>query len=893
MTASFDAVYRDPFVLGSPTVTRYPVGTSIEAMVVNHPSVPKWFATGGEVRIDGVLVPRPLWASIKPKAPANVTLHAPIQGGSGGRKQIGALVATLALTVATQGILSGAIAGGLTGATATATTTLATGLAAGTALAGSLLIAAVFQPPSRVNGSQSGIDRDKNGAASVQGNLLEANAPLPRVIGTRKVFPPLAAQPFAFYDGDDEVVEAVFVLAGPHKIEDIRLDDVLIEDAEDVEIEVREGWTDDIPVTFAQRQVVNSESSIELSTHRTLDDKKDRIESPEDVPVFHPFVIRDGVDFANMQIELPQGLSVDGNDTISMFVPFRLRIRKKGDVSWRNMPELHYSSPALIQTRTTIRFEFRDEPQPFDPTFGLGGWIEARRSTVAQTDTPGFPAWVADTYFSSGISGDAEYMSGQVTTTSGVRNVTLSREMATFHLDRAEFTAGEYEVEVKRGLALRRSDYSASAYTYKGAVRDFFQYRGDADGLILPMSRSNVIDNIVVIRVASVWEDDPVKRPGFAKIAVRARNRAVSNLSAVASGYVKDWDGSSWVTWTTTSNPAPHYNDVLRGQFNLDPVPESIVDNDSLVEWRTACAAAGHEVNHVAEGDRIDDLLRIIAGVGFARPYNAEVWGVVRDSDRTAEPPIQIFTPRNSAGFKWTKAFGRRAAGLRVNYQTERDDQIVVFLDEVDESRLEQITYEGITDPAKAAERALYDLGQAKYRSTFYEFVAPAESIVCRRGSLIGAQHDTIYHRAGSGRILEVIASDGNVTGVRIDGDVEVMSTAGMNAVTDMSAVANMSDVGVKTAAAIRNTDGTITVHPLSNVTGLTDTLVFETPVVNATTAGGPFDEGVVPLIDHGCVVAVGPRSQEFRRMIVFSITPRPDHSATIVAVDEAPQLWT
>jgi hypothetical protein len=34
------------------------------------------------------------------------------------------------------------------------------------------------------------------------------------------VFPPLAAEPLVYFDGVDEVVEACYALAGPHRLTD-------------------------------------------------------------------------------------------------------------------------------------------------------------------------------------------------------------------------------------------------------------------------------------------------------------------------------------------------------------------------------------------------------------------------------------------------------------------------------------------------------------------------------------------------------------------------------------------------------------------------------------------------------------------------------------------------
>jgi hypothetical protein len=52
-------------------------------------------------------------------------------------------------------------------------------------------------------------------------------APLPRVIGHMRIFPPLYSYPLVEIPGD-AAIEAIFGLAGPHKIEDISVNGDLV-----------------------------------------------------------------------------------------------------------------------------------------------------------------------------------------------------------------------------------------------------------------------------------------------------------------------------------------------------------------------------------------------------------------------------------------------------------------------------------------------------------------------------------------------------------------------------------------------------------------------------------------------------------------------------------------
>ncbi|WP_186389463.1 hypothetical protein, partial [Stappia sp. TSB10P1A] len=338
-------------------------------------------------------------------------------------------------------------------------------------------------------------------------------------------------------------------------------------------------------------------------------------------------------------------------------------------------------------------------------------------------------------------------------------------------------------------------------------------------------------------------------------------------------------------------NPAPWLLEAMTGRLNADPIPLDVVDLDGVLAWRSDCYAQNYTCDMVAEGESLSDLLRIIASCGYARPYQSEVWGVIRDRDRSAEAPVQVFSPRNMSKFRWTRAFARIPAGLRVTWKDAlalgRERQAIVYRRGAagTDARTEQVSYEGLVDEDKVRRRAAFDLAQAEHRSAFYDFTAPAEAIRCRRGSLIAVNHDVLTRHSQYGRIVSVTTSGGNVTGIVLDCTIEVANTADMLATANLLAVPDMLDVGTRTGIAIRRGDGATSVHALSTAPGTTDTLTFATPVPNVIVAGQP-------AIDAGCLVVVGTIGREYRRMIVSEIRNGKGLTAQITAVDEAPQIW-
>lgn len=377
----------------------------------------------------------------------------------------------------------------------------------------------------------------------------------------------------------------------------------------------------------------------------------------------------------------------------------------------------------------------------------------ARRE--AQDGIP-YTAFAADKYVTILQSETIDYRSDTSLTTN-VRNVLLSADTVSVYLSAEDWPAGIYEIEVIRGATFRDNLFTSNTYVYNGSILDFY---GTISTGTLPLTREGLLDRVQIRRIVSIRKQYPINQKNLALIALKARNRSIGRLSVKASGYVRDWDGTGWHDLITTSNPVPHFLDILTGPLNFDPIPEDIIDLDGLLEWRQACIDNDFTCDMVAEGDGLQDILRIIASCGYARPYQSEFYGIVRDYNRSDEAPVQVFSPRNMAGFGWKKAFARVPAGFRVNYRDEDVDysskQIVVYRKgaEGTDARTEQVSFDGFVSEAKIIKRASFDLAQAEHRATFYSWTSPAEAIVCRRGSLVAVVHDILTRHYGYALLL-------------------------------------------------------------------------------------------------------------------------------------------
>lgn len=873
------AVYREPFSLGAPRFARLPDGLSLLGLRRTMPGLPEGFDDHGVICVNGVEAPRALWGAIKPKASVTeVTFHMPPRGGEDGAKNILSIVASIAITVATGFIAGGGLA--TQGGWFAARSVSALALAGAVSLGASLLMSALVAPPT--------VDTSANlqnpGAASATGNVLQVNAPIPRVIGQRKVYPPMAMEPVTYFDGPDELVEAAYVLNGPHQITDIRLGAAAIAGVADIEYETREGWIGSPLVTLLRRQARTDALQAELRGHvvsaddgRTLDTRTGDIASA--LPQVQVVATKTAPDEHQLQLIFAQGLHRNASETNRIRVPVRLRLRAVGSGTWVNLPELHFQAANIRQLRTTIRLVWTDDSATTPEAAGAEGWVEARVASPGQTIAPVTSGWAADAYFVG--SGD-DWVSASNLGTTGVSHISLDRYTASIFLDTATFPKGRYEVEVQRGSAFLASDYNASAYTYDGDVWDFWGYQGLPGQIAL--SRDGVMDSLYILRSVSVWDENPLPSQDLAVVAIRARNRAVDAVSCVAGGLVKDWNGTGWEDWVVTDNPAPHLRDILTGMENENPVPLDLIDEDGLVDWRQACIDLGYTCNALIEDQSLDDAARIVASCGYARPYMSDVWGVVRDKDRSADAPLQVFTPRNMANFQWTKGFALLPDGLRVNFRDASRDyemhQISVFRDGVsnDSGNVEQVTYEGIIDEADARARAIYDQAQARLRNTFYSCDVSAEVVLTRQGDLVAVQHDILTEWAGSARIVSIETdTSGDVVALVLDTPVPVADYDFLDDLAAMDDEDDLSLFGVKSGVVIRR-EATVTTHQIAGALG---------PRIE-------FSPPLSPVgIYEGGLVGVGPMGAEYLRLIVASVRPKPNFEATITFVDEAPELWS
>jgi ribosomal protein L12E/L44/L45/RPP1/RPP2 len=190
------------------------------------------------------------WHRVRPRPGARLTFRVvPLGGGN-------TLRSLLLLTVVIAAAFFAPYLAGAIGFTAGSTGfSIASGLI-GMAInaVGNYLLNALFPiKPPKLSDQSSG---DSVSSISGARNQADPWGPVPLVLGRHRVHPKYAANPWTEIVGDDQYLRLLFCFGyGPLEIEDMRIGTTPALNFEGVEIEVRNGYDDDEPLTLYPNQV--------------------------------------------------------------------------------------------------------------------------------------------------------------------------------------------------------------------------------------------------------------------------------------------------------------------------------------------------------------------------------------------------------------------------------------------------------------------------------------------------------------------------------------------------------------------------------------------------------------------------------------------------------------
>lgn len=371
--------------------------------VLSHPEInaPEWFWNQGCVKIGGHVVPRELWSKVRLKPSSHsVVSFMPVPQQQALSTAILVVAAVAALAVASFGIPFLGIAAG---------SIFANLIAAGIGIAGQLLAGALSPAP--VIDNQTG-NAATPVTAGFSGNTPVLNDVLPVVLGTVGFSPPPLMPPYTVYDLNTTRVIAVVGLEGRCAIANILINGLTTDKIAGLLIETREGAPYEAPRTIGNETVIEVRTGVTLSQFNTKqlvypnDPLVNQPLNALDLPQWHGAKTSGLSDDFTLRFLAPSGFVNTQTVTDKVTVPLRIQIRKKGDLVWRKLPEIHLQdiNPNNGTKRAEVKFVF-SKPPPGKLIGRNDAWPiwsltnSAGRGTAYQYD--------ADPYFSQTV--DANY----------------------------------------------------------------------------------------------------------------------------------------------------------------------------------------------------------------------------------------------------------------------------------------------------------------------------------------------------------------------------------------------------------------------------------------------------------------------------------------------------
>ena len=813
-------------------------------------------------------IPRNLWRSMKPKI--NGVIMFGFRPGKSFLRTVFSVIAAVVVAVVAPFL-------------APVLGTLGAGLAAAAIGIGArLAINALFPADQPTLGFSSSADFTSIGASAPpkerarqfaniesDSNVLAKESYLPIVVGTRRISPPEIASPFLFLENGIQTIHRVFALDGHHAISDIQVDRAPVSDLSSITTEIRDGAETTPITTFVTKSTKLYQIGETLSTFST--DGVDLVdqENPEfSVPrwVRFPTVYDRKMEEISIRLQIDSLIKTD-SATQSVRIPLRVRFRPKGtEDAWWNLPEIHVTGRDVSTSLKEIRVRWDDRFGGADTSGDLAYdfFQQVPASTYALSDGASGVQWQAHSSFVSG--------SGLTAT----QNIQGRRNGIRVTLNEADFPKGEYEWEIVRGIAMNDEDLNLSTYVFDGFIQSFFKARYTNAKWQIPLDQGSYVGRISPTQVTTITNQQPCQRPNTALLALASRGQSVKNITAVASRYVSDWDGTGWNTLTTTNNPATHYRQVLKDYLAYHGIDESLIANDQLVAWRAECASRGYEVSGVFAGSSVRETLDAIAVAGYARSRFSDGFGVDYFRDRSAERPVQTFSPRNaSISLQWVS--GEKPVGIRATFNNEdddyREDEIQInnpFYSNF--TGYEVKNYSTITKPSLVKRRAFFDMLQAYHQGRrAWQVDASIEGLICERGDLVGIVTDLIDDTNSGARVRSVID---NVT-FTIDQLIPAESTTDLFETDNIFTPDDIFTVGEQSVCLMSTPTGT----EMRTVVAAEDNLIRVSEPFSSTDFAGAH-------------VVIGAVSRFTRRCIVSEVDRRSEERASLLCVDEAPEIY-
>lgn len=586
---------------------------------------------------NGHEIPREFWEFCAIEVNANILIAPVIKGGSFGEFFKLAVVLVVTAVVATY-------APGL-GFNAFQTALLAGAASIGT----SLLLNSLIPPPT------AGLDLGSAGdyassqmfTISSQSNQIKKYGFVPKVYGTHRVYPNVAATPYAELQTDPstgklvQFFHAIYDFGyGPMTLSNFKIGDTALtrDNFSDVTFNlvdlnkpaVSEGpWDNVLQSNFTlYKGDVNSEDlSVGINKNST-----DPTASPEDYTIIREAA--QNIDNIGQEICInmvcPQGLYCYGTNgtRASRYIEMMVEFAKVGTENWHTFNDPAYVSSFVSSGGVDTVFV---DTFLTEPTQAYGSLIARTEQRTEYNILNGNYDTVtySDLYYPAGTTqlvvkatevavgdilktGYTGELIGKVTAAVAIGSMpgwlyaTIDRPLTTEIVAHVVNYTGYWfalawpitRVKATNGRARIVGNDTTPVYaTFKFSPKEIGSYkiRIRRDQTYSDYTYQTA-DTLTLYNITTRFNKAPIvtdKRHVFLEIKIRATdqlNGAIQNLSAIASSVLDVYDPDT-ETWSKqqTGNPAWVFADLLTSEVNKRAIPKSRLDVNSLVEWAEFC----------------------------------------------------------------------------------------------------------------------------------------------------------------------------------------------------------------------------------------------------------------------------------------------------------------
>ncbi len=794
--------------------------------------------------LNGVRLPRAMWARTRPKPGMVITLRAAVAGGGGGGGgkdpmrtvlQLAVMVAAVAITGPEGLALTGWQAAAVRGAII---------------IGGSLLINSLLPPPrpNLAEAQMRGQDQPSpTYALSGGSNRARPYEPLPVVLGRHRIFPDYGAKEYTEFQGDDQVLYQCFNFGfGDLVLSDFRIGNTPLTSYVDYQLEL-------------------SPANGKLALFPA---QVDTVEGGA-LTYGNPIQRTSSVGATALAIDLTGSLyGLDANGATDLSVDIRCQYRKVGDTVWSAFPPVTASSSSDASSATTVVY----------------GQASNYWSAGYYLDWGGTSVWEQVDF---GSTDPAEHYDGEVWATLGDPTYTWRwRPYSEIDLSDPYFTDSAPDPTIitaandSGAVGLTSGTTKPLRIAYRIDV-PAGQYEVKVERLSPDETETSKVSQIVFAQLKS-YVPDATDYTGQVRVALKIKasgqlSGRVDQFSALASARCQAWDGVSAWAQRETSNPAWWYLAFARGSFNGTArlwgagLADARIDIESIKAFGAWCTSKSLSFNGVLDRSMsCQEVLEAIARCG----RGSMSWGpgklsVVWDAPNQAVSAVYGMGNIIAQSMKIAYTTDKVADEVVVRFinpdlDWQQDEVRALVPGTVTSQRPVSVDLWGCTDRDMAGREANLIAADQYYHNAKLSFETDMEGFVNVRGDTILLAHDIMRTSWGySGRLVE-----GTTAGVlKLSRKVPFTPAASHYVL-------------------VKKPDGTFGIYAVNYVAGESDTLTLTAPMAFNPSA----DPDGMSVYDY--VWAFDLRATPGRRVKIVGMPSVRQDRVQIQVVDDTPDYY-